>query len=247
MGKDSKIEWCSHTFNPLWGCLKVSAECENCYAEKWSARWGNDIWGPAKTTARKTFGSKHWNDPLKWNREAQKNDERKRVFCGSMCDIFEEHPAWDIERPKLWHLISNTSNLDWLLLTKRPENILSMLPDEWKQKRPHNVWLGTSVGVNDTKWRINELLKVRNHAEILFLSCEPLLEEISIKDEIKNIDWVIAGGESGHHKRPFNCDWARKLKSECEQMQVFFFMKQVDKIQDIPEDLMIRQIPRYAI
>lgn len=245
MGKDTKIEWCHSVFNALWGCLKISAECENCYAEKWSARWGNDVWGPAKTTARKTFGEKHWNEPLKWNKESVNNNERKRVFCGSMCDIFEEHPTWDTERPKLWDLIDKTPNLDWLLLTKRPENIIRMIPDDWKLKKRHNVWFGTSVGVNATKWRIDELKKARDYAEILFLSCEPLLEEISIKDQLNGIDWVIAGGESGTKKRPFDADWARVLRDECKSMNVNFFMKQMDKIREIPEDLMVRQIPKY--
>lgn len=247
MGKDSKIEWCHHTYNMGWGCIKISAECENCYAEVWSKRWGNDVWGPAKTTGRKTFGEKHWNEPLKWNRDAVKNNERKRVFCGSMCDIFEEHPTWDTERPKLWALIEKTPNLDWLLLTKRPENIITMMPEAWKREKPHNVWLGTSVGVNDTKWRIGELKKARDYAEVLFLSCEPLLEDISIKHLLPGIDWVICGGESGAKKRPFNCDWARRLMGDCQAMNVKFFMKQVDKVREIPDDLLIRQIPKYYL
>lgn len=244
MGKDSDIEWCHSTFNPIWGCVRVSAECQACYAEIWSNRWGFDVWGPSKTTDRRTFGEKHWNQPIKWNRDAIKNDERKRVFCGSMCDIFEDHPAWNSERPKLWELISKTPQLDWLLLTKRPENISSMIPDSWKKNKLHNVWIGTSVGVNATKWRIDELRKNREYARILFLSCEPLLEEMSIKDKLEGIDWIICGGESGSKKRKMDADWARILRNECKEMNVNFFMKQIDKIQEIPNDLMIRQIPK---
>lgn len=243
MGKDTKIEWAHSVFNALWGCVRVSAECTNCYAETWSNRWGFDVWGPSKTTDRRTFGEKHWNEPIKWNKDAVKNNERRRVFCGSMCDIFEEHPVWDVERPKLWELIEKTPQLDWLLLTKRPENILSMVPGHWNDSRQQNVWMGTSVGVNDTKWRIDELKKARHIAKVLFLSCEPLLEEISVKDQLPGIDWLICGGESGAKKRKMDCGWARKLRDECKDESVNFFMKQIDKVQEIPDDLMIREIP----
>ena len=103
--------------------------------------------------------------------------------------------------------------------------------------------MGTSVGVNDTKWRIDELKKARHIAKVLFLSCEPLLEEISVKEQLPGIDWLICGGESGAKKRKMDCDWARKLRDECKDESVNFFMKQIDKVQEIPDDLMIREIP----
>ena len=131
MGENSGIEWTHHTFNPWWGCIKVSDGCKHCYAETLSERFSKNIWGPAATTDRRTFGEKHWNDPLRWNRKAEQEGIRYRVFCGSMCDWAEDHPVAEQERLKLWPLIQQTPRLDWLLLTKRPERIGDLLPDDW--------------------------------------------------------------------------------------------------------------------
>ena len=89
MGKDSKIEWCDHTYNSWWGCVRVSTGCTHCYAESNAKRWGYDIWG---NKPRRLFGENHWNEPRRWNTKARKADTRDLVFCGSMCDIFEKHP-----------------------------------------------------------------------------------------------------------------------------------------------------------
>lgn len=250
MAQNSKIEWTHHTFNPLWGCMKVSEGCKNCYAETLSHRYGYDIWGAG--TRRRAFGEKHWLEPVKWNKEAEKLGERRRVFCGSMCDIFEEHFDWNEPRPQLFNLIEKTPYLDWLLLTKRPENIVRMVPESWLDIPQENVWYGTSVeNEKVASSRISHLLSVP--ATIRFLSCEPLLEKVSIEDylnipmEDSQIHWVIVGGESGHGKRPFNADWARLIRNECQDNKVAFFMKQMDKIQPIPDDLMIREFPETLI
>jgi hypothetical protein len=126
MGKDSKIAWTHHTFSPWWGCSHVSPGCVRCYAEVWAKRTGHDVWG-AKGD-RRTFPEKHWREPLAWNAAAQRAGERRRVFCASMADVFEDHPALPPERAKLWPLIEATPNLDWLLLTKRIENVAGMAP-----------------------------------------------------------------------------------------------------------------------
>lgn len=257
MGQDSKIEWTDHTYNPWWGCVKVSPGCENCYAETLSHRWGNDIWGPAKTTDRKFFGLKHWQEPIKWNHAARHLPDHvgKKVFCASMCDVFEDHPGVEVERIKLWNLIQSAPNLIWQLLTKRPENIMEMIPKGWQYKLPDNIWIGTSV--EDQKRadeRIPHLLEVP--ATVHFLSCEPLLEQVDLNNYLynrivmggarhmhRNITWVIVGGESGPGKRPFDTDWARVIRHQCDAAGVAFFMKQVDKVQPVPEDLLIRQFP----
>ena len=140
MGKNSSIEWTDHTFNPWWGCVRVSPGCQNCYAETWAKRVGADVWGAGAD--RRFFGEKHWQEPVKWNRTASESSPRKRVFCASMADVFELRTDLDTARQQLWKLIIETSNLDWLLLTKRPENIRSMAPwTVW----PDNVWIGTTV------------------------------------------------------------------------------------------------------
>ncbi len=122
MAKNSQIEWTHHTFNPWWGCTKVSSACDNCYAELWAKRMGHQLWGTA--APRRFFGDKHWQEPLMWNEEAGLASRRERVFCASMADVFERSDL-DAQRARLWQLIQSTPNLDWLLLTKRPQNVSS--------------------------------------------------------------------------------------------------------------------------
>src|SRR5689334_16021242 len=134
MGAKTKIGWTHHTFNAWWGCHKVSPACKHCYAESFSKRTGHAVWGA--NAPRRFFGDAHWREPLKWNAAAEKAGERRRVFCGSMMDVFEWHDEptneqMNAARARLWELIESTPWLDWLLLTKRPENASSVLPDRW--------------------------------------------------------------------------------------------------------------------
>jgi protein gp37 len=140
MAKDSRIEWTHHTFNPWWGCVKVSPACANCYAETWAHRLGAKIWG--RHAPRRFFGDEHWKHPLRWNAEAERDQVRRRVFCASMADVFEVRAELNPWRARLWPLIEQTPWLDWLLLTKRPKNVRRMAP--WGSRWPHNVWLGTT-------------------------------------------------------------------------------------------------------
>src|SRR5262249_16578930 len=158
------------TFNPWWGCIKVSAACDNCYAELWAKRMGHQLWG--RDSSRRFFGETHWREPLVWNQEAQEAGRRERVFCASMADVFERRGELNNERLKLWTLIENTPNLDWLLLTKRPQNIHKIVP--WGRDWPANVWVGTTVeNQAEAEKRLPALLKTP--AAVRFLSCEPLL------------------------------------------------------------------------
>lgn len=120
MSENTKIEWCDHTFNPWWGCEKISPACAHCYAEGFAKRTGNAVWG--KLAPRRFFGEKHWEEPLKWNAAAEKAGTRPRVFCASMADVFEEREDLVVPLARLMDLIRRTPNLDWLLLTKRPGN-----------------------------------------------------------------------------------------------------------------------------
>jgi protein gp37 len=226
VGEHTEIAWTDHTFNPWWGCFKVSAGCTNCYAETFSKRVGQHIWGPPATTPRRLFGEKHWAEPLKWNLAAEREGVRKRVFCASMADVFEDHPMLSPEREKLWALIERTPMLDWQLLTKRPENILTMVPYDWQEGTPDNVWLGTSVeNQEQAEIRISWLLTAP--ASVLFLSCEPLLGDVDLTPWLGGINWVIAGGESGPKHRPFDPGWARSLRDQCTAAGVPYFFKQV--------------------
>ncbi len=214
-----------YTFNPWWGCLKVSEECRHCYAEGIARHYGHQVWGPAVTTTRRFFGESHWAEPLRWNRQAQQQGHHRSVFCASMADVFEDHPAVEEARARLWHLIEETPWLNWLLLTKRPEHVLAMSP--WKQEDPwpDHVWVGTSIGTQHwAEARLPHLLQVP--AVVRFVSCEPLLGPLDLTPWLPRLQWVICGGESGAHARPMWPAWVRALREQCQQVGVPFFFKQ---------------------
>ena len=252
MGDNSKIEWTDHTFNPWVGCTKVSPGCDHCYAEGWSKRSGLVSWGPGQ---RRRTSVSNWNKPLKWNAEAEKAGKRAKVFCASLADVFDNDrsitSSWHGD---LWHLIDKTPNLDWLLLTKRPQNIKKMLPETygapawdsgWK-----NVWLGTTAeNQEEADRRVPHLLQVP--AVTHFVSAEPLLDEITFIEYLHDSDcdvlnekfgpqyqctceepheyrvnWIIAGGESGPGFRPMQIEWAESIRQQCEAAGTAYFFKQ---------------------
>lgn len=228
MGKDSRIEWTHHTFNPWWGCVKVSAACDHCYAETWAKRLGEGLWGPH--TPRRFFSDAHWKEPLKWDRDAARDNVRRRVFCASMADIFENRPDLVLERRRLLELVAQTPNLDWLLLTKRIHLVRKQLPKGYEF--PKNVWLGTTVENQATaKKRIKYLLEFSSPS-VRFLSCEPLLSAIDLSEYLvrnergNRVDWVIAGGESGPRSRPMDPAWPTELQRQCAKAKVPFHFKQ---------------------
>jgi len=205
----------------------VSPGCTHCYAEDLSTRYGHGVWGPNKP--RRTFGAKHWAEPVAWERAAQRAKrrgkgcpERRRVFCSSMCDIFEDHPTIAEELLKLWPLIRATPWLDWQLLTKRAERIVECLPADWGGGYP-NVWLGVSIEDGEYEWRVQLLRRVP--ARMRFVSYEPALGPIAGID-LTGIDWLIYGGESGVEFRPDEEQWARDIREQCAREGVAFFFKQ---------------------
>jgi protein gp37 len=221
MGKETAISWTDATFNIAWGCEKISQGCTHCYADAFSHRVGLDVWGPGKD--RRTFGEKHWAEPLAWDRKAAKEGRRQRVFCSSMTDWALDDPAITAERAKLWTLIRKTPHLDWQLLTKRADRIAGCLPSDWGPGYP-GVWLGVSV--EDRKYglpRIDHLREIP--ASVRFLSVEPLLEDLGTID-LTGIDQVIVGGESGPGFRPMDHAWARSIRDQCQATGVAFFFKQ---------------------
>lgn len=222
MGENTKIEWATHTFNPWWGCTKVSEACKHCYAETWAKRVGQAVWGPKQD--RRVMSDQHWKQPLKWNRDAAGLGERPRVFCASMADVFEDREELNIHRARLFDLIEETPNLDWLLLTKRPQNVERMA--RWTNDWPAHVWLGTTVELQS---RAEELLPYLASipAKVRFISAEPLLGPLSIERWLgSTIDWVITGGESGPKARPASPEWFRSLHSQCMESEVAFHFKQ---------------------
>ncbi len=164
----------------------------------------------------------YWAEPLKWNAEAQRANRRARVFCASMADVFEsEAPAGQLER--LWQLIRRTPWLDWQLLTKRPARIRQSLPPDWGDNGYSNVWLGTSVEDANVLHRVRSLVSVP--AQVHFLSVEPLIGPISHLP-LRDVEWVIVGGESGSTPRNMEQQWVLEIKEQCEEACVAFFFKQ---------------------
>jgi protein gp37 len=246
MAETTKIEWTDATFNPWVGCTKVSPACDHCYAEGWAKRSGApELWQGAR---RRTTDA-YWKQPLKWNAESpRKYGRRTRVFCASLADVFDNQVPTEW-RDALWNLIDQTPNLDWLLLTKRPQNIAKMLPASPAWPWP-NVWLGTTVENQiEAERRIPGLLSVPAHRR--FLSCEPLLGPLDLTnlctghyfvDALTGVrfhdadngaheagpklSWVIAGGESGPGARPAMIQWVRSLRDQCARAGTDFHFKQ---------------------
>lgn len=248
MGEYSGIAWTDHSFNPVWGCMEVSPGCANCYAKGLDVKFkGGAHWGEA--LKRLKFGEAHWNEPRKWNKKARKEGVRRRVFGGSMCDVFEDHPVVMEELAKLWRLIRETPDLDWLLLTKRPHRIMASLPVDWDQGYP-NVWLGVSVEDVDRAHRIGQLARVP--AVVRFVSYEPALGVLSAPDgiiDLSGIDWIIYGGESGQRRRLDQPWWVTAIYERCRAEGIAFFFKQSagrrpGEVHGVPDDIArTRQYP----
>ena len=247
MGEHTAIAWCNHTFSPWWGCQRVSPACEHCYAEAFAWRLGHNgrslpvagqgpprapkplLWGPK--SERRFFGAKHWREPRKWNADARREGRRHRVFCASMADVFEAREDLEAERGQLWELILETPWLDWQLLTKRPENLATMLPWGRYGMGPtawRNVWLG--VTAESQEWaerRIPTLLSVE--AAVRFVSYEPALGRVDLARWLGpgRIMWVISGGESGGQARPYDLTWANDVAHQCREAGAAFFHKRL--------------------
>lgn len=229
-----------YTFNCWIGCQKVSAGCAHCYAETlMDHRYGKVKWGPAGTRVRTSPAN--WKKPIKWNREAGAEGVRRKVFCASLADVFEDRDELIPWRRDLAKLIWETPNLDWLLLTKRPEHAKQMIYEMWFPDAawPKNYWVGTSVEDQAAaRDRIGYLLDIP--AAVRFLSVEPMLGPINLglyrvaipkhreswpAERVSNF-WVICGAESGAGARPMDEKWVRSIRDQCVEAGVPFFFKQ---------------------
>ncbi len=243
MGETTEIAWCDATFNPWIGCQKVSAGCDNCYAETlMDKRYHRVQWGPHGE--RKRTSESNWKQPLRWARKAREAGNRPKVFCSSLADVFDNKaPAG--ARTDLFALIEDTPELDWLLLTKRPENIRKMLWPKWDARLPDHVWLGTTCedqAAYDRRWPILRSIPAR----VRFISYEPAIGPLDIRKHENWPDWLICGGESGHGYRDMPEHWADNLRFDCGVRGVAFFMKQMAGLKPIPDRLMTREFPRAA-
>jgi len=256
MGKETGISWTDATFNPWWGCTKVSPGCDLCYAEAFDKRVGGDHWG--KDKPRRTMSDSYWYQPLLWNRNAQAEGKKVKVFCASMADVMDDETPSG-QRERLWDLIDHTPYLIWQLLTKRPQRYFRYLPTSFAH---NNVWLGTTAEDQhfyDIRWSSLRLVAA-DYGLTSWISYEPALGPIVMDDFpfTSGIDgildypnWIIFGGESGADKkrRPMDIEWARDLKSECASCGTSFFMKQMGARTSnaakalIPVDMLVHEFP----
>lgn len=249
--KNTKIEWTDHTVNFWWGCSKISPACQFCYAETVANVFGKPIFGRkigwGKGVPRAERLKKAIAECMAIERKAEKSGRRFKVFVNSMSDWLDD------EVPIEWltsllSAIHACPNLDFQLLTKRPENWKPRLTqllktydfkgpqfflgwlDGWLhyKKPPTNVWIGTTIE-NQAMANLRHAQLMRIPARIHFWSAEPLLSAIDARDlwaRHGRPSWVICGGESGKHARPMHRDWARSLWEQCQGAGVPFFFKQ---------------------
>lgn len=215
-----------YTFNPWIGCTKISTGCLNCYAERDNQRFNwVQGWGPG--APRRHTSAKNWTAPLNWAAEAAKLGIVRRIFCASLADIFDEEvsQAW---RDSLWNLIEVTGrvgSVEWLLLTKRAENITSMFRQQWLDQPPAFIRMGVT-GENQEMWdlRVSELMDVWHGKN--FVSIEPMIGEVRLS-RVNKPDWIICGCESGPHKRTMMAAWVQNLIIDSRQLGIPFFLKQM--------------------
>jgi len=209
----TKIEWTQQTWNPSAGCSKISSGCKNCYAELMAKR--HKAMGTVGYENGFLFSTvpSRLNVPLKRKKPTV-------YFVNSMSDIFhEDMPEEYLDR--IFEVIENTPHHTYQILTKRADKMYDYFS---KKQVPSNVWLG--VTVENKQQGLPRIDKLRHlKAKVLFLSVEPLLEDLG-KINLENIDWVIVGGESGNRARPMEKEWVLNIKQQCETEEIAFFFKQ---------------------
>ncbi|MBX7044296.1 MAG: phage Gp37/Gp68 family protein [Ignavibacteria bacterium] len=216
MAKNSSIEWTESSWNPLTGCNKISPGCKYCYAERLSKRLKAMGLDSYKNGFKLTLHKHLIEQPLKWKKS-------QVIFVNSMSDLFHKEvpedfivSVFETMKKAYWH--------NFQVLTKRSERLLEMNKIlTQKNLWADNIWMGVSVENEDYKFRINDLRQT--NAKIKFLSLEPLLGPLE-KLNLKKIDWVIVGGESGFKARKIEEEWVLDIKKQCKESKVAFFFKQ---------------------
>jgi protein gp37 len=216
LAETTEISWTHSTFNPWYGCTKVSPGCDHCYAEHlMDKRFHKVKWGAGEPRKR----SETWDQPLLWNRKAAASGKPWRVFCASLADVFDNEvpEEW---RQDLYALIGKTPHLTWMLLTKRIGNAPRI---RW----PKNVWIGATM-INQEEYDRDKAKLLATDAHVRFISAEPLLGPIKLGDA-RGLDWVIVGGESGANARIFDPSWARSIRDQCATAGIACFVKQLGR------------------
>lgn len=234
MAENSAIEWTDHTFSPWTGCSKISPGCQGCYAAHlMDTRMHRVEWGEpgAGEGTRSLMSDDYWRKPLAWNRQAEKDGTRPKVFP-SLCDPFDTAVP-DQWRHRFFDLMEQTPRLVWLLLTKRIGNV-PKLTDPLRGERclPRNAAIGATF-VNQTEWDrdSDKLYTAWAHTGCMFTfgSFEPLLGPIRFAFGDYIPSWVIVGGETtqgAHQARPMHIDWVRSIRNQCAVFKTPFLFKQ---------------------
>jgi len=212
MAVNSSIEWTESTWNPVVGCTKISLGCRNCYAERMAKRLQamgqpNYLHG-----FRLSMHDKSLNLPLKWK-------SPQIIFVNSMSDLFHKDVSVRFIR-KVFRVMNDSPRHRYQVLTKRAERLCELAPRlEWSE----NIWMGVTVEESQYRERIDCLRNTG--ARIKFLSLEPLLGPLPQLD-LRGIDWIIAGGESGPGARPMEKSWVLDIRDQCQRENIPFFFKQ---------------------
>lgn len=232
MGDRTAIEWTDATWNPTTGCTRVSAGCNNCYAEAIAHRLLKNCYTRrlpiTDTPANRAdpFAVRLWPDRLG---EPQRWRESRRVFVNSMSDLFHKEIPEDFLR-RCFRVMLDVDRHSYQILTKRPARAARFVArhaDLFDAGRlPPHIWIGTSVESRRVAYRIRHL--IQTSAATRFLSCEPLLGPLRLSgvDVAREIHWVIAGGESGLNWRPMRKEWVTTLRDDCTTLGIPFFFKQ---------------------
>jgi len=256
MAEETAISWTHSTFNPWSGCAKVSEGCRFCYAAalppgmRRGAEWG-------ASTDRVPAGDAYWQQLDRWNAAATKAGERRRVFCASTADVFEERDDLNPGRARLFGKIEETPWLDYLLTTKRAHAIMGLVPDRWLGGFPKNVWVLVSV---ENQWaadhRMEHLAGVP--AVVRGVSMEPMIGPVDLSHHAGAYNWLITGGESGRNARPMDVAWVRSVHRQARSTGAAVHHKLMGAAWAIhngaahpkggdpaewPEDLRVREFP----
>lgn len=216
MAENSAIEWTDTTWNPVTGCTKISAGCDNCYAARFSERFRGVPGHPFETGFDLTLRPERLSQPLGWKRP-------RMVFVNSMSDLFHK----EIPQKHIAAVFDTMERANWhtyQVLTKRSSLLQKFINDRYgKRPAPRHIWLGVSVEDEKASTRIAHLQAA--NAGVRFLSIEPLLAPVGTLD-LTGIEWVIVGGESGPHSRPMDAQWVIDIRNQCVKAGVAFFFKQ---------------------
>lgn len=217
MAERSKIEWTDATWNPVRGCTKISPGCKNCYAERFAERFRGVKGHPFEQGFDLRLVPGKIREPLRWKTP-------QRIFVNSMSDLFHEQVPLDYIRA-VFDVMSRADWHQYQVLTKRAERLEALSVElPWAT----HIWMGVSIENSDYLWRIDHLRRTKAH--IKFLSIEPLLGPLG-KVNLRGIDWVIVGGESGPGARPMDARWVKEIRDQCQRAGVAFFFKQWGGVQ----------------